>query len=138
MFRKLAHFTAYLTGTAGVFALALTIVAAWALTGPIFDFSDTWQLVINTFTTISTFLMVFLIQNTQNRDSKAMQLKLDELILSTKGRDAFVDLEDMTDEELDELVREFQLIHQQQATGATMKRLHQQIAAERSRRTKNP
>lgn len=134
MFRKFAHNIAYLTGTSGVFVIAILIVAVWAISGPLFDFSNTWQLIINTFTTISTFLMVFLIQNTQNRDSKAVQLKLDELLLATKGRDAFIDLEDMTDEEIDELVKEFQAIHQKQATGRTMKRLHRQIEAEHVRR----
>lgn len=134
MFRKFAHYIANLTGTAGTFVVAIFIVVAWAITGPLFDFSNTWQLIINTFTTISTFLMVFLIQNTQNRDSKAVQLKLDELILATKGRDAFIDLEDMTDEEINELVKEFHEIHQKQATGRTMKRLHRQIEAEHLRR----
>lgn len=137
MFRKFAHYIAYLTGTPGIFALALLVVVVWAVSGPLFNFSNTWQLIINTFTTISTFLMVFLIQNTQNRDSKAMQLKLDELILATRGRDAFVDLEDMTDEELDELVKEFQAIHEKQATGKTMKKLHERIAAVHARRTKS-
>lgn len=136
MFRKFAHFIAYVTGTAGLFVAAIFIVIIWIISGPLFDFSNTWQLIINTFTTISTFLMVFLIQNTQNRDSKATQLKLDELILATKGRNAFVDLEDMTDEELDELVKEFQEIHEKQATSGTMKRLHERIAAEHARRFK--
>ena len=83
------------------------MIVAWALTGPIFHFSDTWQLVINTGTTIVTFLMVFLIQNTQNRDAKAIQLKLDELIRSKRGaRNSLVDLENCTDEELEEMERE--------------------------------
>jgi low affinity Fe/Cu permease len=137
MFRKLATRIAVISGTAGVFILAVLLVTGWAVTGPMFDFSTNWQLFINTLTTITTFLMVFLIQNTQNRDSKAMQLKLDELILATKGRDAFVDIEDMTDEEIDELVREFQEIHTQQAGGKTMKKLHERIAAEHARRKKS-
>jgi low affinity Fe/Cu permease len=137
MFRKFAQFVAAISGSSFVFVIALLVVLIWALTGPIFNFSNTWQLVINTATTICTFLMVFLIQNTQNRDTKAMQLKLDEIIIATKGRNAFVDLEDMTDEELNELVREFQEIHDEQATGSTMKKLHEQIAAEHARRTKN-
>lgn len=134
LFRKFAATISHWTGSPAVFVLAMTIVAAWAITGPMFGFSSDWQLFINTLTTITTFLMVFLIQNTQNRDSKAMQLKLDELILSTKGRDAFVDLEDMTDEELGELDREFREIHNQQATSSTMRKLHQKIELEHSRR----
>jgi low affinity Fe/Cu permease len=137
MFRRFAHFIANITGSAAVFMLAILLVSVWALTGPVFNFSNTWQLVINTFTTICTFLMVFLIQNTQNRDSKAVQLKLDELILATRGRDAFIDLEDMTDEEIDELVKEFQEIHKKQAAGNTMKKLHERIAAEHARRKKS-
>lgn len=135
LFRKFAATISHWTGSSGAFALAMTIVVGWAVTGPAFGFSSEWQLFINTLTTITTFLMVFLIQNTQNRDSKAMQLKLDELILSTKGRDAFVDLEDMTDEELGELDREFRVIHEKQATSRTMRKLHQQIELEHSRRT---
>jgi low affinity Fe/Cu permease len=83
------------------FGLALLVIAAWAVTGPIFHFSDTWQLVINTGTTIVTFLMVFLIQNTQNRDTQALQLKIDELIRATKGaHNALMNLEELTDEEI--------------------------------------
>jgi low affinity Fe/Cu permease len=86
----------------------------WAITGPIFNFSDTWQLIINTGTTIVTFLMVFLIQNTQNRDAKAIHLKLDELIKAVKGaRTRLVDLEDLSDEELEKLQGEFKRLHEQ-------------------------
>lgn len=134
IFRQFATRTSQLSGTAQVFVVALIIVIAWAVTGPLFDFSNTWQLFINTLTTITTFLMVFLIQNTQNRDSKAIQLKLDELILATRGRDALVDLEDMTDEELEELDREFREIHEKQATSQTMKKLHLKLAALRNKR----
>lgn len=134
IFHKFAARISHLSGTATVFVIAFAVVITWAATGPLFDFSQSWQLFINTVTTITTFLMVFLIQNTQNRDSKAMQLKLDELILATRGRDAFVDLEDMTDEELEELDREFRLIHEQQSTGMTMKRLHEKIRIEHKRR----
>lgn len=136
-FRRFAARTAFLSGTAQVFALALIIVVGWALTGPWFEFSNTWMLFINTLATITTFLMVFLIQNAQNRSSKAIQLKLDELILSTRGRDALVDLEDMTDEELEELDREFREIHIKQATSQTMKKLHQKLELLRTQRT-NP
>ena len=84
--------------------MACVLIIAWAVTGPIFHFSDTWQLVINTSTTIITFLMVFLIQNTQNRDTEALRLKLDELILATKdARNQFVTIEDLSDEELEAL-----------------------------------
>lgn len=134
MFRKIATKVSNLTGHASAFFLALLLVVVWAATGPLFDFSNTWQLVVNTGTTIMTFLMVFLIQNTQNRDSKAVQLKLDELLLATRGRDAFVDLEDMTDEELAELDKEFREIHEKQQTSRTMKRLHAKVETEHARR----
>ena len=101
-------------GTWWAFLIALIVVAAWALTGPLFGFSDSWQLVINTGTTIVTFLMVFLIQATQNRDSRALHLKLDELIRATKSaRNTFADLEDATEEELHQLQLEFRRLRQQ-------------------------
>ena len=90
------------------FALAVGVVATWAITGPIFNFSDTWQLVINTGTTIITFLMVFLIQNTQNRDAHAIQVKLDEIIRCTKGaHNVLLDLEELEDEELRPIQQEY-------------------------------
>jgi low affinity Fe/Cu permease len=93
------------------FVLASLIVLTWALTGPVFHFSDTWQLVINTGTTIVTFLMVFLIQNTQNRDSEAIQLKLDELIRSCGGaHNAVLDIEELSEEELDEIKQGYALL----------------------------
>ena len=108
VFHRLAVRVSSVVGSPKVFLLALVIIIVWAFTGPIFGFSDTWQLIINTGTTIVTFLMVFLIQNTQNRDSKAMHLKLDELIRGVKGaRNDLVDLEEMTDKELDELQQKF-------------------------------
>jgi len=111
-FRKFSHRTSQIVGSSWSFVTALSIIVVWALTGPIFGFSDTWQLVINTGTTIITFLMVFLIQNTQNRDAKAMHLKLDELIRAVKGaRNSLVDLEDLSDEDLEKLNKEFQKIH---------------------------
>ena len=98
-------------GNPSAFLLAVVIVIAWLVTGPIFRFSDAWQLVINTATTIVTFLMVFLIQNGQNRDAKALHLKLDELIRAMKGaRNHLVDLEECSDEELDQLKKEFNRI----------------------------
>ncbi len=107
-FRRFSHRTAELVGKPWSFILALAVIVVWATTGPIFHFSDTWQLVINTGTTIVTFLMVFLIQNTQNRDSKAIHLKLDELIRTTrKARNNLVDLEDLSDEDLAKLEEEF-------------------------------
>lgn len=105
------HFAKRLSGDMGspwAFMVALLIVVLWFATGHIFHYSDTWQLVINTGTTIVTFLMVFLIQNTQNRDAKALHLKLDELIHAIKGaRNQLIDLEEMSEDELDELQRQF-------------------------------
>jgi low affinity Fe/Cu permease len=100
---------ARVSGQAWTFILALGIIVLWAITGPIFGFSDTWQLVINTGTTIVTFLMVFLIQNTQNRDTEAMQIKLDEVIKSIKGaRNEIMDAEELTDEDLDRLLSRYE------------------------------
>ena len=110
LFRKIAHRTSEAVGSSWAFTLAILVIAVWAVTGPLFGFSDTWQLVINTGTTIVTFLMVFLIQNTQNRDAQALHLKLDELIRAVKGarQEIFVDLEDKTDEELKRVKREIE------------------------------
>src|SRR3954463_618601 len=103
-FAVFAQQTSRITGRPTTFLLAVVVVLIWAVTGPLFGFSDTWQLVINTGTTIVTFLMVFLIQNTQNRDTMAIQLKLSELVLAMKGAsNKFAAIEDMTEEELEEL-----------------------------------
>ncbi len=103
-FTRFAKWTARTSGHAGTFGLALGLILAWAVTGPLFHFSDTWQLVINTTTTVITFLMVFLIQNTQNRDAVAMQLKLDELIRAMRGaKNSTLSLEEMIEEELEQL-----------------------------------
>ncbi len=108
-FRKFAATTSRVVGSPWVFALAVLLIVGWAVSGPVFGFSDTWQLVINTATTVVTFLMVFLIQNTQNRDSEAIHLKLDELIRAVHtARTRLVDLEDLSDEQLEELREEFQ------------------------------
>jgi low affinity Fe/Cu permease len=108
-FRVFARHSASALGSAWAFGGAVLIIFVWIVTGPMFHFSDTWQLVINTATTIVTFLMVFLIQNTQNRDAKAMHLKLDELICALKdARNELVDLEDLSDEELNKLEKQFQ------------------------------
>lgn len=112
-FRKFASTTSRAAGTAWAFVFAVLLIAVWALTGPVFGYSDTWQLVINTTTTIITFLMVFLIQNTQNRDAEAIHLKLDELIRAVHtARTGLVDLEDLSDDQLDALRKEFQSLRQ--------------------------
>jgi low affinity Fe/Cu permease len=107
-FHSMAKGTSTAVGRPKSFFIALGIIVIWAVTGPFFHFSDTWQLIINTGTTIVTFLMVFLIQNTQNRDSKALHLKLDELLRANRAaRNTLVDLENMSDSELQELQEEF-------------------------------
>jgi low affinity Fe/Cu permease len=107
-FRRFSHRASLLVGSSWAFVTAVLIIVVWAVSGPLFRFSDTWQLIINTSTTIVTFLMVFLIQNTQNRDSTVLQLKLDELLRAVEGaRTGLVDLEDLPDDELARLQREF-------------------------------
>jgi low affinity Fe/Cu permease len=107
-FHKFAHGTADIAGSVWVFILAILVVLVWAAVGPIFGFSDTWQLVINTGTTIVTFLMVFLIQNSQNRDAKSMHLKIDELLRAVaKARTGLINLEELSDEEIKKLQAEF-------------------------------
>ena len=113
LFRKFAQATSAAVGSSWAFILAFLIIVVWALTGPMFHYSDTWQLVINTGTTIVTFLMVFLIQNTQNRDAKAIHLKLDELIKGVKGaRTGMVNLEQLSDSDLEQLHKEFERLHE--------------------------
>jgi len=110
-FSGFARSAARLSGRPRTFVLAAAVIVVWLVTGPIFHNSDTWQLVINTGTTIVTFLMVFLIQNTQNRDTEAMQLKLDELIRATQGaHNALLDLEELEEEELDEFRKRYLLL----------------------------
>jgi low affinity Fe/Cu permease len=111
LFTRFAKWTSRAAGHPATFAVAALIILVWAVTGPIFGFSDTWQLVINTSTTIITFLMVFLIQNTQNRDSAAMQLKLDELIRAMHGaHNGLLDLEELSDEELDKIKSRYEAL----------------------------
>ena len=126
-FRKAASRISYTAGSAYTFLAAVALVAGWAITGPIFNYSNTWQLFINTGTTIMTFLMVFLIQNTQNRESKAMQLKLDELLRAGRGRDSFIDIEDISDDELHWLDEEFKKLHDQGMPPPVIHKLHQKI-----------
>jgi low affinity Fe/Cu permease len=108
-FSSIARRIAVLSGRPVVFVVAVMAIVAWALSGPLFGFSDTWQLIVNTTTTIITFLMVFLIQNTQNRDTAAIQLKLDELIRATQGaHNALLDLEEIEDEQFESYRRSYE------------------------------
>src|SRR5882724_106732 len=110
-FQHFARIAARMVGRPTAFALALCTIVIWAILGPIFHFSDTWQLVVDTATTIVTFLMVFLIQNTQNRDSEAIQIKLDELLRATKGcHNAVLDIEELSEDELDQIKRCYTLL----------------------------
>jgi low affinity Fe/Cu permease len=110
-YANLAKKVAHVCGRPRTFSMAAAVIGVWILTGPLFAFSDTWQLVINTGTTIVTFLMVFLIQNTQNRDTEAIQLKLDELIRATQGaHNALLDLEELEEENLDAFKRKYQAL----------------------------
>src|SRR6266403_5497630 len=115
LFRKFAQTASQAVGSPWAFILAALVIVMWATTGPLFHYSDTWQLVINTGTTVITFLIVFLIQNTQNRDAKAVHLKLDELIKGVAGaRTKLVDLEELSDAELEDLHKEFKRIHERE------------------------
>jgi len=128
LFAKFANATARITGSPQAFLVCIAAVLIWAVSGPIFKFSETWQLVINTGTTIVTFLMVFLIQNTQNRDGLAIQTKLDELIRASDSEDEFMGIEKLTDKELDALHAKCQRM------SANSKRLLDQAAQERKSR----
>ena len=110
-YSRLARTAAHYCGRPRAFTVAVSVILAWIVTGPLFGFSDTWQLVINTGTTIVTFLMVFLIQNTQNRDTEAIQIKLDELIRATNGaHNALLDLEELEEEALENFRKKYQLL----------------------------
>jgi low affinity Fe/Cu permease len=115
-FRVVAERAAKAVGSSWAFLIAIVVVLAWAITGPVFSYSDTWQLIINTGTTIVTFLMVFLIQNTQNRESQIVTLKLDELLRGVEGaRTSFIDLDHMSDEELKAVQGEFERLREKYA-----------------------
>lgn len=116
-FHRLACVVSLRLGSHWAFFSAVLLIAVWACTGPLFQYSDAWQLVINTSTTIITFLMVFLIQSTQNRDSRALHLKLDELIRASEARNVFADLEDATEQELEAFHLEFKELHLQGMRG---------------------
>ena len=121
----MAKETSTAVGRPKSFVLAVAVIVVWAISGPLFHFSDTWQLIINTGTTIVTFLMVFIIQNTQNRDAKAVHLKLDEIIRAIKGaRNELVDLEELSDEELKKLEEQFRLLREK-AENHGVNRRHQ-------------
>jgi low affinity Fe/Cu permease len=129
-FRKFSSRAANTLGSPWLFVVSLLLIVIWIISGPFAHFSDTWQLLINTATTVFTFLAVFLIQNTQNRDAKAMHLKLDELIHAVHGaRNQLVDLEDLSDEELEKLQEQFKRLRQQ-ATGNGDKELASEELAE--------
>jgi low affinity Fe/Cu permease len=114
LFRIFARRSSIVLGSAWAFTLAIVIIVVWGLTGPTFHFSDTWQLIINTGTTIVTFLMVFLIQNTQNRDTKAVNLKLDEVIRAVKGaRNQLINLEELSEEDLTRLEKQFKHVRKE-------------------------
>src|SRR5216117_137608 len=134
-FRITARRSSIALGSAWAFAGALLVILVWLVTGPTFHFSDTWQLIINTATTVVTFLMVFLIQNTQNRDAKAMHLKLDELIRAVEGaRNQLVDLENLSDDELKKLEEQFQRLRKQaENDGKHSRHIEPDKSAERAR-----
>jgi low affinity Fe/Cu permease len=125
LFRLFASRISTVCGSSTAFIAAIVLVMLWAAVGPLYHYSDTWQLTINTGTTIITFLMVFLIQNTQNRDAKAIHLKLDELLKGVKGaRTEFVDLEDLAEEDLNELQKEFAVLRKRYEARARERREH--------------
>ncbi len=130
-FHQFANSSAKTLGSAWAFVIAAAVIMAWGITGPLFQFSNTWQLVINTGTTIVTFLMVFLIQNTQNRDARAIHLKLDELLRAiTEARTGLVNLEELPEEDLDRLAREFQVLQKHNSFNQKLKELQNSKATQ--------
>ena len=128
-FSKIAQHASVLLGKSGAFATACGIILLWAALGPFFGYSDTWQLIVNTGTTIVTFLMVFLVQNTQNRDARALHLKLDELLRSLKpARNKLIDLENCSDEEIEHIARQFQALRQREKRASRRRSREQTIA----------
>jgi len=139
LFRKAAANVSCVLGSPGAFIAATILVVLWAASGPYFGYSDTWQLVINTSTTIGTFLMLFVLQNSQNRDTKAINIKLDELLRAIEGaRNRLVDLKDASDEDLDQLEGEFQRLARREGKGmGSGKSLHgPKVPSHRERRTR--
>lgn len=139
LFRNLAQKASAAVGSPWAFFTAVLLILAWLALGPVFQYSDTWQLIINTFTTIVTFLMVFLIQNTQNRDAKVFHLKLDELLRALEpARNSFVDLEDLSDEELKQVQEEFRFLHEKYGDSVSPlhRALHQRTANVAGKRSK--
>lgn len=135
VFTRIANKVAYATGTASAFMICVSVVVIWAVSGPIFGFSDTWQLIINTGTTIVTFLMVFLIQNTQNRDGAAIQAKLDELIRVSEAENHFIGIEHLTESEVEEIRRKCEQAAKRAERGVTSGSLSDD---EKPQRTKSP
>lgn len=122
-FTRMANATARAAGHPVTFAMAMAVIVGWAVLGPVFGFSDTWQLVVNTGTTIITFLMVFLIQHTQNKDSEAVQVKLDELIRATKGaQNALLDLEELEVEDIDKMRDQYEALAKKAREALTKKK----------------
>jgi low affinity Fe/Cu permease len=138
-FENIAKAATLFTGSTAAFIIALSTIIIWLITGPIFHYSDTWQLVINTGTTIITFLMVFLIQSTQNKDSKALHLKLNELVASLKGpSNRLVDIEDLSDAELDLLADYYKHLAKLAKKEKDLSKSHSIEEAHKSHRTKYP
>ena len=137
-FRLFARRSSMVLGSAWAFGIAILIIVIWGLTGPAFHYSNTWQLIINTGTTIVTFLMVFLIQNTQNRDAKAAHLKLDEIIRALKGaRNELIDLEKLADEEIASLEKQFERVRKKaERNGNNLGRMRRANRAERASKGK--
>lgn len=137
-FEKFANAATIFTGTSSAFLIAVAIVIIWGISGPIFNYSETWQLVINTGTTIITFLMVFLIQKSQNKDSKAIQIKLNEIIAASKNAsNRIVDIEDLTEDELNLLHKYYVKLALESKEDIDIHKSHSIDAAEKNQKEKN-